>query len=94
MTMASFVPSLMEFDERESLAGLSHIPSLVLCGTEDIMTPFEHSLAIAARLPSSELVSVNGAGHSVILERETEVASALTALLSRVSDSLLTSRVD
>lgn len=94
VTMVGFLQSLMEFDERESLAGLMHIPSLVLCGTDDVMTPFEHSLDIASRLPSSELVSVNGAGHSVILDRAAEVASAVSALLSRVVEGAATSLVD
>lgn len=97
-TMVSFLQSLIEFDERETLAVLAHIPSLVLCGTDDPMTPFEHSLAIAAGLPSSELVSVNGGSHSVILDRANEVASAVSALLRRVTvcrvgTDTLTSRV-
>ncbi|MFD4366587.1 alpha/beta fold hydrolase [Rhodococcus sp. NPDC058521] len=93
VTMVSFLQSFIEFDERETLAELAHIPALVLCGTEDPMTPFEHSLAMAARLPLAELVSVNGGGHSVILDRADEVASAVSALLSRTNTDALTGRV-
>jgi len=83
VTMSSFLESLIGFDESESLSSLVGIPSLVLSGDADVMTPFEHSAAIASRLPASELVRISGAGHSVILERAAEVAHAVAALVAR-----------
>ncbi|MFD4265172.1 alpha/beta fold hydrolase [Rhodococcus sp. NPDC058481] len=83
VTMSSFLESLIGFDESASLSALASIPSLVLCGDADVMTPFEHSASMASRLPASELVRVSGAGHSVILERAAEVAHAVAALVAR-----------
>ncbi|WP_084385511.1 alpha/beta fold hydrolase [Rhodococcus sp. WMMA185] len=85
VTMSSFLESLLGFDERHSLAALADIPSLILCGSVDMLTPFEHSAAMASMLPASELVSVDGAGHSVIFERATEVALAIIGLIDRIT---------
>ncbi|PTR24770.1 pimeloyl-ACP methyl ester carboxylesterase [Rhodococcus sp. OK519] len=83
VTMYGFLRSLVGFDESHSLARLAAIPSLVLGGTADMVTPFEHSVAIASNLPSAELVRLGGAGHSVILEQACEVAHALVRLVDR-----------
>lgn len=84
VTMSSFLESLLGFDERRSLATLAHIPSLILCGSMDALTPLQHSVAMAAHLPASELVSIDGAGHSVILDRAADVAAAVIGLVERV----------
>jgi pimeloyl-ACP methyl ester carboxylesterase len=85
VTMATFLSSFMTFDESATLASLSAIPTLVLCGSADLMTPPSHSIAMASAVDFSDLVVVDGAGHSVILEQPSEVSDALTRLLARVS---------
>lgn len=82
-TKIGFLRSLLHLDEGKTLAALSKIPALVLCGSSDHMTPFAHSEAIAAELPTAHLVQVEGAGHSVMLERAREVASALSSFIER-----------
>ena len=83
VTMSGFLRSLAGVDESRSLAALGDIPSLVLGGTADLLTPFAHSVAIAAGLPSAELVGLPGAGHSVILDQAAEVAHAVVRLVGR-----------
>lgn len=83
VTMSGFLRSLVGFDESASLAALGGIPTLVLGGTADLLTPFEHSVAMAANLPSAELVRLHDAGHSVILDQADEVAHALVRLVDR-----------
>lgn len=85
VTMYGFLRSFVGFDESHSLARLAAIPSLVLGGTADRVTPFEHSVAIASNLPSAELVRLGGAGHSVILDQACEVAHALVRLVDRAA---------
>ncbi|TQF67004.1 alpha/beta hydrolase [Rhodococcus spelaei] len=85
VTMSSFLKSFAEFDESGSVPALAGIPAVVVCGSADLMTPFAHSAALAARLPGAELVRIEGAGHSVILERAQEVAVAIGALLVRAA---------
>ncbi|MBF6213600.1 alpha/beta hydrolase [Nocardia puris] len=82
-TMAGFLGSLITFDETASLHRLGGIPALVLAGSADIVVPFAHSVVLASQLTGSELVRVEGAGHSVILERAEEVASSIVALVNR-----------
>ncbi|PPJ17183.1 alpha/beta hydrolase [Nocardia nova] len=82
-TMAYFLDSLIRFDETPTLRLLSDLPALVLGGSADIMIPFAHSVVLAAQLGRSELVRLDGAGHSVILERAEEVAVAVAALVDR-----------
>lgn len=94
VTMSSFLKSFIGFDESGSLSALAAIPSLILCGSADTMTPFAHSAAMASRLPASELVSIYGAGHSVILERAAEVAHAIAALVVRAGQVGIASNVD
>ncbi|MEV4238290.1 MULTISPECIES: alpha/beta hydrolase [unclassified Nocardia] len=85
VTMASFLSAFMAFDQTDALAVLSKIPTLVLCGNADLMTPPSHSIAMAAAVEYSDFVLVDGAGHSVILEQPTEVAEAITRLMARAS---------
>ncbi|MBJ8345954.1 alpha/beta fold hydrolase [Antrihabitans sp. YC2-6] len=85
VTMATFLSSFMTYDETATMPSLSAIPTLVLCGTADLMTPPSHSVAMAAQVEYSDLVMVDGAGHSVILEQPAQVADALVRMLTRAS---------
>ncbi|MFQ6397527.1 alpha/beta fold hydrolase [Nocardia sp. KC 131] len=83
VTMASFLSAFMAYDQTEALAVLSRIPTLVLCGSADLMTPPSHSVAMAAAVEYSDFVMVEGAGHSVILEQPMRVAEAIARLMTR-----------
>ncbi|WP_040785860.1 alpha/beta fold hydrolase [Nocardia pneumoniae] len=83
VTMASFLSDFMVYDRTDALAVLSEIPTLVLCGSADLMTPPSHSVAMAATVEYSDLVLVDGAGHSVILEQPRQVAEAIARLMTR-----------
>ncbi|MET9489690.1 alpha/beta hydrolase [Nocardia sp. NPDC006630] len=85
VTMASFLSSFPHYDRTGTLPALSKIPTLVLCGTADLMTPPSHSVAMAAAVEYSDLVMIEGAGHSVILEQPVQVAEAIARLMTRAS---------
>ncbi|MFE1594339.1 alpha/beta fold hydrolase [Nocardia sp. NPDC058705] len=85
LTMSGFLSSLLEFDEAHTLPRFGDLPALVLAGSADLMVPFAHSVVLASQLAGAELVRIEGAGHSVILERAEEVAHSITALLDRAS---------
>lgn len=69
------------FDLRERLAEISH-PTLLLCGSEDRMTPPRFSEFLAEHLPNARLQILTGAGHMLMLERPQEVAQAIHEFLA------------
>ncbi|MGV9252448.1 alpha/beta fold hydrolase [Streptomyces sp. NPDC003697] len=81
--VAEFYPAFTEHDKTDALACFRNIPALVLAGVDDLVTPSEHSEAIAGLLPDAELVLVPDAGHLVMLEHPQVVTDRLTALLAR-----------
>ncbi|MFC9968017.1 alpha/beta fold hydrolase [Nocardia ignorata] len=88
LTMAGFLNSLLTFDEAHTLRRFGDLPALVLAGSADLMVPFTHSIALASELAGAELVRIEGAGHSVILEHAEEVAHAIAALVERAGVSV------
>ncbi|MER8099784.1 alpha/beta hydrolase [Kitasatospora sp. NPDC094016] len=84
--VAEFYPVFGTHEKYAALAALSGLPTLVLAGTKDLLTPSAHSEAMVARLPGAELVLVEGAGHLVMLERPELVDHELVALLRRAAD--------
>ncbi|GAA4852744.1 alpha/beta hydrolase [Kitasatospora terrestris] len=79
--VAEFYPAFSAHDKQAALAVLKDIPTLVLAGTRDLLTPPGHSEAIARALPGVEPVLVPDAGHLVMLERPGTVDRQLAALL-------------
>ncbi|MDQ0992521.1 alpha/beta fold hydrolase [Streptomyces sp. V3I7] len=81
--VAEFYPAFTEHDKTEALACFTGMPVLVLAGVQDLVTPSEHSEAIADLLPDAELVLVPDAGHLVMLEHPEVVTDRLADLLTR-----------
>jgi pimeloyl-ACP methyl ester carboxylesterase len=79
--VADFFQIFDSYDAYAAVPAMEGVPTLVLCGTEDVVTPIRHSRAIADLLPSATLREIEGAGHMVLLERHTEVNEALAALV-------------
>lgn len=71
------------FDVMECL-GRIEVPTLVVCGQDDEMTPVRFSQYLSNSIPNAELHVIPNAGHMVILERPQNVASALKGFLSRI----------
>jgi pimeloyl-ACP methyl ester carboxylesterase len=84
-TIADFYPTLMSLDLTPALAVLAHTDVVIIAGDRDLMTPVEHSRAMAAAVPSADLVVVAGAGHVVILEQPDVVDHAVADLVGRAA---------
>ncbi len=82
--IADFFSTFADHDKLEALGVLRAIPTLVLAGDADLLTPVEHSRAIAEALPDAELVVLPGAGHLLMLEQYDEVNEALLRLVRTV----------
>jgi pimeloyl-ACP methyl ester carboxylesterase len=73
------------FDATENLAHLT-LPTLILCGQEDRMTPPAMSQALHAAIHGSELIVVPDAGHNVMVEHPDLVAGYLAQFIDRIAD--------
>ncbi|MFT2015786.1 alpha/beta fold hydrolase [Streptomyces sp. 796.1] len=80
--VAEFYPAFAEHDKTEALPVFAGLPVLVLAGERDLITPSEHSEAIAEFLPEAHLEIVPDAGHLVMLEHPETVNAALCRLLA------------
>ena len=67
-------------DRSDALGSLSEIavPTLVVVGEQDALTPPADSQAMAEAIPGARLVTVAGAGHLTPMERPGAVAAALS----------------
>ncbi|MEI5102138.1 alpha/beta hydrolase [Streptomyces sp. PmtG] len=81
--VAEFYPAFGEHDKADALKHFAELPVLVLAGDKDLVTPSEHSEAIAVSLPDAELVLVPDSGHLVMLEHPEVVTDRLADLLVR-----------
>jgi pimeloyl-ACP methyl ester carboxylesterase len=88
-TLVGFLHALEVHDETEALGTLAKVPTLIVCGDHDLLTPMEYSEAMSAQLLKSELVIVGGAGHLVQLEQPEIVDDALVRLVERATPSKL-----
>ncbi len=70
------------FDCTERLSEIE-VPSLIICGEADQMTPLKYSRYLAEKLPRAELVEVAEAGHMVMLEAPTGVNEAIASFLKK-----------
>lgn len=58
------------------------VPTLVIVGDEDVVTPADEARAMAALIPAARLVVVEGAGHLAPLEQGATVNAALAEFLA------------
>ncbi len=84
-TLVGFLDALEEHDETAGLWTLLRIPSLIACGDHDLLTPDEYSRKMAASLPLSELVIVNGASHLALLDKPEAINDGLVRLVRRAA---------
>jgi 3-oxoadipate enol-lactonase len=61
------------------------IPTLVVVGNQDILTPRGDSEEIADRMPNAELVVISGAAHGFMVEHATTFNKVLSEFIGRVT---------
>ncbi|MED7927636.1 alpha/beta hydrolase [Nonomuraea sp. LP-02] len=81
---ADFYPALMNHDKLAALDVLGSVPTAIMVGDGDWLTPPDHSKAIAAALPKAQLTEVPDTSHLIQLERPGVVNDALRDLAKRV----------
>ena len=80
---AAFGLTLAGLDIDDAVDSLA-VPTLVIAGTSDRLTPPSHSRRLAERLPEPvELIELPGIGHMAPIEAREEVSTMLRGLLER-----------
>lgn len=80
-TVVGFYEDAMLHDRAHALEVLGGIPTHVLVGTRDVLTPPSHARRIADRVSGSVLTVVPDAGHMLPLERDELVSGVLIRLV-------------
>jgi pimeloyl-ACP methyl ester carboxylesterase len=71
------------FDIMDRLGEID-IPTLVICGTEDIMTPPKYSHFLADNMPKARAIIIPGGSHMVYVEKPEEVNRAIDEFLNEI----------
>jgi pimeloyl-ACP methyl ester carboxylesterase len=81
--VGDFWLTLDTHDKLDALKVLADIPTLVIVGDRDRLTPPKNARAIAAAVPGSQLLELHGAGHCTMLEQPAAVNGALFDLVTK-----------
>ena len=76
-------------DQIAGLAGIA-IPTLIISGAEDSVTPPEQGRLMAERIPVARFVLIEGAGHLPLIEAPEIVAAALRPFLDNLAPETTT----
>ena len=80
-TLGRFYGALGAHDEAEALAAFEGVPTVILVGDCDRLTPVGHSRRLAQRLPHAQLRVLEGCGHMLGYEATDEVEDAFVSVL-------------
>ncbi len=83
--VSQFFAALLIHDKTLCLPTLGRVPTVVIVGGKDRLTPWPLSEEIVAAVPGAELVLDPGAGHVIMLERPELVTKQLRELIERVT---------
>ncbi len=90
--VSQFFNALLVHDKMACLPTLGKVPTVIIAGGKDRLTPKSHAEEMAAQIPGSELVVDEGAGHLIMLERPGLVTAELQELIDRAAMSPRTQR--
>jgi pimeloyl-ACP methyl ester carboxylesterase len=82
--VADYYPAFAELDEFRALEILSTVPTVVVGGENDVITPIEHTARIIDLLPKAEAIRVENCGHLGMIEKHEIFNEALDRLIDRV----------
>ncbi|HQV58069.1 MAG TPA: alpha/beta fold hydrolase, partial [Ilumatobacteraceae bacterium] len=79
---------LASSDDAAEMLSEVDVPTLVIVGNQDILTPRGDSEELAERIPGAELVVISGAAHGLMIEHASTFNSFLLDFLQRAEASL------
>jgi pimeloyl-ACP methyl ester carboxylesterase len=87
--VADYFPAFDDLDEFRALEVLSAVPTLVVGGENDVITPIEHTARIIDLLPKAEAIRVENCGHLGMIEKHDIFNDALDGLIGRVREGMV-----
>jgi len=81
-TMEGFYRDCLTHDRLAAAAAYDDIPTCVLVGERDLLTPVHHARRLAGGIRGARLMIAPGAGHMLPLEREALVSGHLVQLVT------------
>ena len=76
---ADWLGAMLTMDLRDGIGAID-VPTTVMLGTRDTLTPTARAREIVDRIPNARLVTLKGKGHMLPLEAADEVAAEIDAL--------------
>lgn len=83
--IGKYFTALQSHDEVEALAHFIDVPTHILVGTKDILTPPKWSRNLQDAIPGSTLEVFPGLGHMLTYEKTDAVANALVAMIDKAA---------
>lgn len=81
--ITEFLSALQDHDKLDALEVFAKVPTLIIVGSKDKLTPPSHSAVMDEAIGNAELVEISDAGHMVILEKHEEVDALMTSFIDR-----------
>jgi pimeloyl-ACP methyl ester carboxylesterase len=86
--VADFYPAFADLDAYDIVPSLSKIPTAVVGGEDDVITPVAHTERIIELLPTADAHILPDCGHLGLIEHHEQFNAVLDHLLERVRQSL------
>jgi pimeloyl-ACP methyl ester carboxylesterase len=80
-TLAYYFPLFGEFNGRPAMKAMSKIPTTILAGTNDRLTPVDHARYMSEKIKGSSYIEAAKTGHLMMLERPDLVTDAIVDLV-------------
>jgi len=82
--VADYYPAFDEVDEYRALEVLRSVPTAVVGGEDDLVTPLDHTNRIAEQLPEADVRRLPHCGHMGMIEHHDVFNSVLDDLVGRI----------
>jgi pimeloyl-ACP methyl ester carboxylesterase len=86
--VADYFPAFRELDEYQALEIVSTVPTIVVGGENDVITPIEHTARIIDLVPNAEAIRIEKCGHLGMIEKHEIFNGALERLVGRVREGM------
>jgi pimeloyl-ACP methyl ester carboxylesterase len=84
---AGFLVAMASMDLRAAGPVIGEVPTTVLVGTRDTLTPVRSGRALAEGIPSAQLRILPGMGHMLPLEAPDDIVAAISAMTGALVDT-------